>query len=691
MRRFHRAGAVRMVLLWLLLALLASPCTVLLGDVAPAGQETRPPAGSESARVAALLDPTGADQPLPLAVIWTPDAPGERITASRLEAAGQVADRLSGPGPAAVPVLARDGMAVTAVIPAGPADLPARLAAVREAASAVPGTTVHLAGPAAARADLDGAFAETDGALLGVALGGVLLILLLVYRSVLLPLLVIGGALMALAVACAVLYALARPGLLAIDGQTQGIVFVLVIGASTDYALLLTARHREELAGHVAPVWAMTRAYRATRAPVLASAATIACAMLTLGSSTLPSDRSLGPAVAIAMASSAAVSLSFLPAALMLCGPQALRPRRTAEGAGDRWVRAGLAMERRPRRFWLGCLVVLAAGAACAPLLTQSGVPLHRALPAAAPSVAGQNLLARHFPAGTASPAVVVVPRAGAARARSTVAATPGVAATTAVAPAGPDRVRILATLTDAPDSAQARATVSRLRASLAGTGALVGGESGQLADLHRAAVRDHRLITALVLGVVLAVLIVLLRCLLLPLLLVAAAWLSLLTAFGASALVFRLLLGSAATEPAVVLFSFVFLVALGVDYNIFLVHRVRAEAMELGTAAGVRRGLVTTGGVISAAGIILAATFAALAVMPLLYLAQIGCIVAIGVLIDTLLVRLFLVPALILDLGHRAWWPARLPADRPAGRRVPAPAPAADDTESGVPSALTP
>ncbi|MFF6883748.1 MMPL family transporter [Streptomyces sp. NPDC012421] len=177
---------------------------------------------------------------------------------------------------------------------------------------------------------------------------------------------------------------------------------------------------------------------------------------------------------------------------------------------------------------------------------------------------------------------------------------------------------------------------------------------------------RGHRLVMPLVLVVVLAVLIVLLRCLLLPLLLVAAAWLSLFTAFGTAALVFRLVVGSAATEPAVLLFSVVFLVALGVDYNIFLVHRVRGEALLHGTAAGVQRGLVTTSGVISAAGLILAATFGALTVMPLLYLAQIGCIVAVGVLIDTLLVRLFLVPALILDLGRRTWWPSRLPGDLP-------------------------
>ncbi|MFE3556171.1 MMPL family transporter [Streptomyces sp. NPDC059193] len=573
------------------------------------------------------------------------------------------------------------------LITAGPAGLPAQLTAIRDAAASVGGTIVHLAGPAAAQADLDGAFAKTDGTLLAVTLGGILLILLLVYRSLLMPLLVMACALLALAAACAALYALAWSGRLPIDGQSQGIVFVLTVGASTDYALLLTARYREELAEQPDTARAMAAAYRATAPPVLASAATIACAMVTLVFSALPSERALGPAVVIAMVCCAAVSLTFLPAVLTLCGWHTWRPPAGALAGGGP-ARSARAIEHRPRRVWIGCLILLAAGAACAPLLTQTGVPLHQALPAQAPSVVGQSVLARHFPAGAASPLVIVAP-ARTAEVRSRIAATPGVAIT-AVPPSGPgSREQILATLTDTPDSAQARLAVFRLRASLAGTGALVGGQSAQLADLHQASVSGHRLIMPLVLAVVLAVLIVLLRCLLLPLLLVAAAWVSLLTAFGSAALVFQVILGSTATEPAVVLFSFVFLVALGVDYNIFLVHRIRSDAVEQGTAAGVRRGLETTSGVISAAGIILAATFAALGVMPLLYLAQIGCIVAIGVLVDTLLVRLFLVPALILDLGHRTWWPALLPGDEVRVDDAVSPAPAAGDP--GRPAASTP
>ncbi|WP_257002312.1 MMPL family transporter [Streptomyces sp. WZ.A104] len=662
-RRFTRAGSLAVLLLWLVLAIATGPYTVRLGEVARAGPEVQLPAGAESEQVARVLNPSGVAEPLPLAVVWVPRQEGARITPGQEAVAREVTARVA--GPSLVPVLAEDSRAMIVVVPGGPADLRDRLATVREAAASVSGTTVHLAGPAAAQVDLDDAFAKIDGTLLAVALGGVLVILLLVYRSVLMPLLVIAGALLALAAACAALYALARSGLLPIDGQTQGIVFVLVVGASTDYALLLAARHREELAGQPDAAAAMAAACRATAPPVLASAGIIACAMMTLTLSDLPAERVLGPAVAIAMVCCAAVSLTFLPALLVLCGPRTLRPPN-GRGAGSRWTATARTLAHRPRRVWVGSLLLLAAGAACAPLLAPSGVPLHQALPAGAPSVAGHEVLKRHFPAGTASPLTIVAPASGASGVRNQVAATPGVAAS-AIVPSGAEgRALILATLSDTPDSARARETVTRLRASLAGTKVLVGGQSAQHADLQEASVRGQRLITPLVLIVVLVLLVLLLRCVLLPLLLVAAAWASLFTAFGTAALVLRLVTGASVTEPAVMLFSFVFLVALGVDYNIFLVHRIRSEAVRHGTAAGVRTGLETTSGVISAAGLILAATFATLTVMPLLYLAQIGCIVAIGILIDTLLVRLFLVPALILDLGRRAWWPTFLPGDRP-------------------------
>ncbi|MFB6626303.1 MMPL family transporter [Streptomyces sp. NPDC056374] len=548
MRWLNRPGALATLLLWLVAALLSSSFAVRLSEMSAADHPTVVPSGTQSAQVARLLNPTGVPEPLPLAVIWTQES-GNRITPSQQQAAQRVSGQLTSSGPASTPVLAQDGGALVALGSADPARLGKSLAEHREAADSVPGTTVHLAGPAAAQADLENAFARTDGVLLAVALGGVVLILLLVYRSVLMVLLVIASALLSLTTACAALYVGARAGWLAVDGQTQGIVFVLVIGASTDYALLLIARYREEAGRRKCGEAAMGAACRATAPPVLASAATVACAMLTLALATLPTDRGLGPAVAVAMTCCAVTSLTFLPAALMLCGLRALR-RGAATGRGEGlWERPVRMVQRRPRRIWLICLGLLATGAALSPLLSQAGVPLHRALPSGAASVVGQDVLARHFPAGIASPLVVVAPAAERSEVSRRVAATPGIAAVSADSEPGSSEP-LLVTLVDPPDSNEARHTVDRLRAALAGSGALVGGQAAQLTDIHAAAVRDHRLIMPLVLAVVLLLLVVLLRCLLLPILLVAAAWVSLLAAFGTAALILGLFRGVRRRSP---------------------------------------------------------------------------------------------------------------------------------------------
>ncbi|MFF5638408.1 MMPL family transporter [Streptomyces sp. NPDC012825] len=693
MRRFTKSGTLLMVVLWAALVVLTSPYALRLGEAVQAGQAGRLPAGAESAGVAALLNPSGSSESLPLAVLWTAGEPEAGITSFQQVEAHRILTEVTDSRSGTEPSLAQDGEAMIAVIPIGPDNLSARLDHIRDASDAVPGTEVHLAGPAAAQLDLNNAFAHTDGMLLAAALGGVLVILLLVYRSPLLSVLVMITALLTLAVACALLYLTARTGWLEIDRQSQGIVLVLVIGATIDYALLLTARYQEELEHRADLVQAMTSARKATTPPVLASAATVACAMMVLTASSLPSSRSPGPVVAVAMICCAAASLTFLPAALLLVGRSVFWPRSaTTAPKTALWSRLARVTERRPRRTWLAGLLLLSAGAALAPLLSQQGVPLRRALPVAAPSVTGQSILEQHFPAGVASPLVIIAPCARAEDVRAVATASPGIAYTVIIPPAGTpptakcEHTQILATLADGPDSRQAQDTVEGLRTTLDGTGALVGGQAAQLLDLHRTAVADQWLIMPLVLLVVLAVLVVLLRCLLLPLLLVIAAWISLLAAFGTAAAVFRLTAGAAATEPAVVLFSFVFLIALGVDYNIFLVHRVRHEALEAGTRAGVRKGLLTTGRVISAAGLVLAATFGALTAMPLLYLAQIGSIVAVGVLIDTLLVRLFLVPALILDLGDRVWWPGLL-----SRGRTPQPAPPGHGHEAVSHSASDP
>ncbi|MFG2621900.1 MMPL family transporter [Streptomyces sp. NPDC048507] len=677
-----------MVAGWLLVAGSFAPLVPALNTVSRLEQSDLLPRGAESTRVAELMaeaSPQAAS--LPLIVVWTataptPGRPGDGALPLRAAASlSPLEGRGSLAGPPGPFLSSRDGTSVAGVLRlrtsgSGAAD-GRDLAEVREAAAHVTGARVALAGPAVVRTDLDAVFGRVDGRLLLVALGAVVLILVLVYRSPLLPVLVTATALLALTVACACLYGLARAGALAIDGQVQGIVFVLVIGATTDYGLLLTARYREELTGGLGPDEALRRAVRRSVGPLSASAATVALGLLTLQLSDLPAHRALGPAGAIGMAAALLCALTFLPAALLLLGPAAFWPRRPGTGDPTRgawlWERIASAVARRPRRIWACCLAALVVGAALSPLLTARGVPLDRALPTTAPSVAGQRALEREFPAGLGNPAVLLSDPGHADEVRAAAARTRGVAAVDPAEGAGgpqttvSGRVPIMVTLTDAADSTAAQRTVADLRraaGSVPGASVLVGGQAAQTYDAQAGASHDRAVIMPAVLVTVLLVLVLLLRCLLIPVLLVAAVALTFLAALGISAAYLHTAGGSAQTEATIVLYAFVFLVALGVDYNIFLMHRVREEAVLHGTLAGVRRGVTSTGSVISSAGAVLAATFAALTVMPLVYLVHIGVIVAVGVLLDTLLVRLFLVPALVTDLGAATWWPALLPAD---------------------------
>ncbi|MGV9356678.1 MMPL family transporter, partial [Streptomyces misionensis] len=571
----------------------------------------------------------------------------------------------------------RDRAALQAVVPLRP-DLGDRLAPtlerVRAAAAKVPGTQVRLAGPAATQADLADAFSGIDGVLLAVALAAVLLILLLVYRSVLLPLVVIAGAVFALGVACAVVYALADHGVVRVDGQVQGILSILVIGAATDYALLVTARCREELAAGRDRHDAARAALRRSAPAVLASAGTVALGLIALLLSDLTNNRALGPVGAVGIACAALSALTFLPAVLALLGRRAYWPAEPVGGTGAAgvWQRAASLVDRAPRRVWALALTALLVCSAGALTLDSRGVPLDETFVRHVPSVAAQQTLARHFPAGAGTPVVVLADAGAAARVERVVRETPGIASVTATGAAGRPtdeplvvngRVRWEATAKAAPDTQDARDTVARLRIGLRAlpdANALVGGYTAQQYDTLRAAERDRAVIVPVVLAVILAILVLLLRSLAVPVLLVLTVALNFTATLGVAALVFRGLFGFSGTDPSVPLYGFVFLVALGVDYNIFLMSRVREETLRHGTRAGVGRGLVTTGGVITSAGVVLAATFAALGVIPLAFLVQIAFIVAFGVLLDTLVVRSLLVPALVRDAGDRVWWPTR-------------------------------
>ncbi|MCK8434487.1 MMPL family transporter [Streptomyces sp. D2-8] len=680
-----------LLLVWLGVGGTLGPYAGKLGEVATNDQAAFLPRSAESTRVLDARAAFDQSETVPAIVVWTAD--GERLTEDRRAEATRAVAALAGkPGVVGRPspaLLSDDREAIQAVVQLEPDlgdELPATLDVVREAARAVPGTTAAIAGPAASQADLSDAFAGIDGLLLGVALGAVLLILLLVYRSVLLPFLIILGSVFALGVACAVVYALAERDVVRVDGQVQGILSILVIGAATDYALLLAARFREELAVRGDRFAAASAAVRRSFGAITASAATVALGLLALLASDLTNNRALGPVGAIGIVCAVLVTLTFLPAALALLGRIAYWPSRpkppaeSAEGSGV-WRRVARVVNGRPRRTWAVTALVLAACAAFSPSLSSKGVPLDEIFVNDAPSVAAQATLGAHFPGGSGNPAVIIADAGRTAEVTAAAQGTEGVASAGAVAASGrpgagkplvvDGRVRIDATLKAAADSDAAKQTVERLRAqvhAIPGADALVGGYTAQQYDTQRTAARDRTVIVPIVLAVILLILMLLLRSLLVPVLLVATVGLNFLATLGVSALVFQHLLGFSGTDASVPLYGFVFLVALGVDYNIFLMSRVREEALVHGNRQGVLRGLTTTGGVITSAGVVLAATFAALMVIPLAFLVQIAFIVAFGVLLDTLVVRSLLVPALMIDIGPRAWWPSALARRAPEG-----------------------
>ncbi|MFJ6780559.1 MMPL family transporter [Streptomyces yangpuensis] len=676
-----------LLLVWLGIGGTLGPYAGKLGEVATNDQAAFLPRSAESTKVIEARKAFEGAQSVPAIVVWT--ANGAPVTAVQQEAAARAVGDLTGrPGITAPPspaVVSADGLAVQSVVPLAPdlgEELPAVLNEVRETAQRVPGTSVGIAGPAATQADLSDAFAGIDGLLVGVALGAVLLILLLVYRSVLLPLVIIVSAVFALGLACAVVYALADRGAVRVDGQVQGILSILVIGASTDYALLVAARFREELAVRGDRADAALAAVRRSAGAVTASAATVALGLLALLASDLTNNRALGPVGAIGIVCAVLSSLTFLPAVLVLLGRTAYWPAvpgpADADGSAEGhrvWRRIADVIDRAPRRVWVSTSVLLVVLAGFSPALSSKGVPLDEIFVGDAPSVGAQQTLARHFPGGSGNPAVVIAAADRAAEVRAAAEATDGVATVVPVTAGGgrpgtgtplvvDGRVRLDATLEAAADSDDAKRTVQQLRErvhAVAGADALVGGYTAQQFDTQRTSARDRTVIVPVVLGIILLILVALLRSVLVPVLLVATVALNFLATLGVSALVFEHLLGFTGTDASVPLYGFVFLVALGVDYNIFLMSRVREESLALGTREGVLRGLVTTGGVITSAGVVLAATFAALMVIPLAFLVQIAFIVAFGVLLDTLVVRSLLVPALVIDIGPRAWWPGAL------------------------------
>ncbi|HEX6232204.1 MAG TPA: MMPL family transporter [Jiangellaceae bacterium] len=655
---------------WLIIGGVAGPYAGKLAEVQINDRAAFLADEAESTRVAAALSEVQDDESLSAIVVIEYERELTDADLAEVEALARQLGGMDGvtesPAP---PTPSEDGRAVQLAVPVdGSSDVAEIVAHIRDAAQGT-GQQVFVTGPAGFAADLSDAFGNIDGLLLVVALSAVLVILLIVYRSPLLPIMVLSSAVLALAAASAIVYTLADRDVLTLNGQSQGIMFILVVGAATDYALLLVSRFREALREHRSGYRAMTLAVRRALPAILASGGTVILGVLCLLASSLNSNRSLGPVAAIGISLAVAASLTFLPAVLALLGraafwPFAPRHGEPHSGQAGIWGRIARLVGSRPRLVWIATAGALAAFAVFVPRLDTEGVSQSDLFLSEVESVQGQRALAAHFPAGAGSPAFIVAPADRAEAAATVVANDPGVAQVTPFG--GDDSTRnqavSIAMLSEPADSAAAVETIQRLRSDLDSVSpdALVGGETAVLLDTQEGSSRDLVVIIPLVLLVVFIVLVILLRSVLAPVLLVAANVLSFAATLGAAALVFEFLFGFDRVEPAVPLYGFVFLIALGIDYSIFLMTRVREEAGQLGTRPGILRGLTVTGGVITSAGIVLAATFAALVVIPLSFLVQIAFIVAVGVLVDTLVVRSLLVPALSYDLGDRIWWPTR-------------------------------
>ena len=551
--------------------------------------------------------------------------------------------------------------------------------------ASIPGTTMYVAGPGGQAADSAAVFAGIDGKLLVSTVIVVVVILLLTYRSPLLWLLPVMSAGVALTVAQAVIYLLAKNAGLTVNGQSAGILTVLVFGAGTDYALLLVARYREELHRHEDRHEAMAVALHRATPAIIASALTVVLGMLCLVFADMNSTAGLGPVAAIGIGVGLLVMITLLPAFLVIFGRWIFWPRiphyDTLEpSASGFWARIGARIAPRPRLVWVVTAVVLGICSLGILQLNAHGLSTADSYTKDFDSVTGQQVLIDHGLADNSSPVQIVT---NADQAQAVSARITGITGIDRPSPPiEKDGVALIQVpLQVDPISEDAFRAVDQIRSAVHqvdGADALVGGGSAISSDIEKASLQDDRVIIPLVLVVVMLVLMVLLRALLAPLILVATVVLSFGASLGVSALIFRNVFGFAGADASLPLFVFVFLVALGIDYNIFLMTRVREETPEHGTRRASLVALGTTGGVITSAGLVLAATFLVLATLPLVAFAEIGFGVALGVLLDTLIVRSVLVTAINLDVGSRIWWPSRL--DR---GEEPTPAEAAEQVEA--------
>ena len=746
-----------LVVVWLAVAGIGGPYFGKIDEVSSNDLATFLPENAESTKVKNELEKFQDSNTMPAIVVFES---GDVFTAAQQDEIETARTAMQGTGvvkgEVSATVFSDNEKGAFLVVPLDSnSDFSKEIGTLQSSLSDAKLTVSHkFTGPAMFARDLNKAFDGIDGTLLFVALGVVFVILLFVYRSPLLPIITLLGAVMALAASILVVWHLADAGIVQLNGQVQGILFILVIGAATDYALLYIARYREELMRHSSVFEATKAAWKASWEPIAAAGGTVSLGLLCLLASDLGSNKALGPVGGIGVVFAVLSALTFLPAALLLLGRAVFWPRRPRYQADKKetdyhathptWAKVGRLVGRHPRRLWTGISVVLLIACVFVFQLKAEGVAQSNLIIGASEARDGQAMLDRHFPSGSGSPTYVVAPessvdwlvekleadtgvdtvsivttdsdkspaplgrletevkdtiRESVVEARTTqlaairtkiesqmtgmpeayieqayeqaAAKVPSV--DTLVEEAYPysgtspkvvdGKVVLQVVLKDAASSVAARQTVGRLRMAVQkeNTNIMFGGVSAIQLDTNTASERDLHVIIPLILVVITIVLMLLLRAVIAPLLLLVTTVVSFGATIGISALLFNHVWHFEGADPAIVIFGFVFLVALGIDYNIFLMTRVREETLKLGVREGTLKALVVTGGVITSAGVVLASTFAALNVIPILFLAEISFIVAFGVLLDTLIVRSLLVPSLTLQIGRFMWWPSKL------------------------------
>jgi RND superfamily putative drug exporter len=683
---------------WIVALMVSMPFAQKLTDVQDNQAQSWLPGSAESTKALDKLDAFQNQNDIPTSIVYkrasglTPDDLAA-ITDQTRQIQELKGARSTGPdgnelAPESLITRSDDGQVAVATITFnfgknGWNDLPDTADQIHKIAK-IDGVTIHLAGPGGQAADSAEAFKGLDGTLILWTGLVVILILLFTYRSPILWILPILSAGIALMTAQGVIYLLAKHAGLTVNGQSQAILTILVIGAGTDYALLLLARYREELRRHEDRHEAMAFALHRAAPAIIASASTVVVGMLCLMLAEMNSTAGLGPVCAIGIGVGLLAMITLLPALLVIGGRWLFWPKRPHFGSAEPtttglWARVGQAIKPRPRAVWVVTAVLLGAAAFGITTLNAHGLTTEDSYTKKFDSVKGQEILAAHKMADNSTPVMVV---ANADKGDEVRAAMVGI---DGIADPGPvikkDGVAFIAAPMTLDSTTQpAFRAVDKVRDAVhavLGADALVSGNSAIYDDIEKASTRDNKVIIPVVLLMVMLILMVLLRAVFSPFLLILTVILSFGAALGLGSLTFKYIFDFAGADASFPLFVFVFLVALGIDYNIFLMTRVREETLKHGTRQGSLVALASTGGVITSAGLVLASTFAVLASLPLVFLVEMAFTVALGVLLDTMIVRSVLVTALNLDLGGKIWWPSKIDSGStapPAGPPAPEP-----------------